>query len=384
MCTIPPAIIVFMFAVILINTIISGVDCLIVKRVTLPIDVSQIANDQYSSHKAAISAALQKIHTKKDVNYIEDQYIEAANIIISDYAIQELRTIQSQSNNEKTTEIQLTARKYPFRNKPGGITSEIIETLIADNKVSTNATAKFLTNDDSMNPESAGILGGVIGTITTIIVFLSISAPIGIAAGMYLSEIIPRNSANRLITTFIVNLASVPTVVYGLLSFAIFVMQVGTPRSSALLAGITLSLIALPTIIVTTMEAANSVPRSIKEAALALGASKIQTILHHTIPAASSHIVAGILLSVARVVGETTPLALIGMLIFSSETTFSFLDPSTTIPIKIFLWLRNSDPQFINLASAAVLCLILILAVINLMAKAIEHISPNMSQLHDN
>lgn len=223
----------------------------------------------------------------------------------------------------------------------------------------------FFTNSDSSSPEVAGIKGAVIGSLITILITFCISFPIGLLAALYLEEFAPKNKFTDFIEININNLAAVPSIVFGILGLAIFQNFFGLPRSAPLLGGLVLTLMTLPTIIISSRAAIKSVPPSLKEAALGLGASKMQTTFHQVVPIAMPGILTGSIIGMAQAIGETAPLLLIGMIGFISEVPTSATDSATVLPSLIFLWAKEPAVAFTANASAAILVLLVALMLIN-------------------
>jgi len=225
----------------------------------------------------------------------------------------------------------------------------------------------FLTSYPSRRPEQAGILSAVVGTAYLLILVALIAFPLGVAAAIYLEEFAPRNRLTATIEINLSNLAAVPSIVYGLLGLGIFVRSLQLGRS--LLAGaFTLSLLVLPIIIVSAREALRTVPPSIREAGLALGASPWQTVWRFVLPAALPGILTGTILALARAIGETAPLITIGALTYVAFTPRSLLDPFTVLPIQIFNWVSRPQPGFHDRAAGAIIVLLVVLLLFNALA----------------
>ncbi len=229
-------------------------------------------------------------------------------------------------------------------------------------------------NADSRFPERAGLAGAITGTFYMLLVCFSLSFPIGIAAAVYLEEFAPKNRLTDLIEVNINNLAAVPSVVFGLLGLAVFLGYFGLPRSTPLVGGMVLSLVTLPTIIIATRAALKAVPPSIREAALGVGASKHQVMLHHVLPLAMPGILTGTIIGMAHALGETAPLLLIGMNAFiPSVESMGVLEPATTLPTQIFSWADSPERGFVSRTSAAILVLLGFLVVMNMLAIVLRH-----------
>ena len=244
-----------------------------------------------------------------------------------------------------------------------------IDKLQQEGRLEKRFNTNFFSFGDSREPEQAGIKGAIVGSLLTMLVTLLLSFPIGVGAAVYLEEFAPKN--NRwvdMIEININNLAAVPSIVFGLLGLAVFISFFGVPRSAPLVGGLVLTLMTLPTIIIASRAAIKSVPPSIREAAYGLGASRVQTTFHHTIPLAMPGILTGTIIGMAQALGETAPLLMIGMVAFVADIPQSITDPSTVLPIQIFLWSDSPERAFTERASAAIMVLIGFLVVMNLLA----------------
>jgi phosphate transport system permease protein len=226
----------------------------------------------------------------------------------------------------------------------------------------------LITNADSRFPELAGLAGAIVGTFYAILVCFLISFPVGIAAAIYLEEFAPKNRFTDLIEVNINNLAAVPSVVFGLLGLAVFLNFFGLPRSAPLVGGMVLALMTLPTMIIVTRAALKAVPPSIREAALGMGASKHQMILHHVLPLSMPGILTGTIIGLAHALGETAPLLLIGMNAFITSPPGGLLDASTTLPTQIFIWADSPERGFLARTAAGILVLLAFLVAMNAVA----------------
>ena len=240
-----------------------------------------------------------------------------------------------------------------------------IDRLEADGRIEKKFNKSFFTAGDSREPELAGILGAAAGSFFTLLVTLVLSFPIGVAAAVYLEEFAPKNPWTDLIEVNINNLAAVPSIVFGLLGLAVFLNFFGLPRSAPLVGGLVLTLMTLPTIIIASRAALQSVPPSIRDAALGIGASKVQMIMHHVLPLALPGMLTGTIIGMARALGETAPLLMIGMVAFIVDIPGSFTDPATALPVQIYLWADSPERAFIERTSAATLVLLAFLFVMN-------------------
>ena len=227
---------------------------------------------------------------------------------------------------------------------------------------------RFFTNGDSREPELAGIGGAAAGSFYTLLVPLALSFPIGVGAALYLEEFAPKNRWTDLIEVNINNLAAVPSIVFGLLGLAMFINLFGLPRSAPLVGGLVLTLMTLPTIIIASRAALKSVPPSIREAALGVGASKMQTVFHHVLPLAMPGMLTGTIIGMAQALGETAPLLMIGMVAFIVDIPGGPLDPSTVLPVQVYLWADSPERAFVERTSAAIIMLLLFLIAMNTFA----------------
>jgi phosphate transport system permease protein len=223
----------------------------------------------------------------------------------------------------------------------------------------------MFTSGDSTEPELAGVLGAVVGSALMLLVTVLLAIPIGVAAAIWLEEFAPRNRLSAFIEVNINNLAAVPSIVYGLLGLALFINWMHLPRSSPLVGGLVLALMALPTIIIATRSSLKAVPPSIREAALALGASKTQTVFQHVLPLALPGVMTGAIISMAHALGETAPLLLIGMVSFVPGVATSVAEPTGALPSLIYIWENASERAFHERTAAAIMVLLALMIVMN-------------------
>ncbi|WAX96663.1 phosphate ABC transporter permease PstA [Aminobacter sp. NyZ550] len=243
-----------------------------------------------------------------------------------------------------------------------------LDGLKAQDLVESRFNSIFFFTGASREPELAGVWGAVVGSFLTMIVTLAISFPIGVAAALYLEEFAPKNRWTTLIEVNINNLAAVPSIVFGLLGLAVFLNWFGLPRSAPLVGGMVLALMTLPIIIIASRASLRAVPPSIREAALGIGASKVQTVFHHVLPLAMPGIMTGTILGMAHALGETAPLLMIGMVAFIVDIPGGFTDPATILPVQIFMWADFPEPGFQQKTSAAILILLAFLVLMNAIA----------------
>jgi phosphate transport system permease protein len=239
------------------------------------------------------------------------------------------------------------------------------DALAADERVQRRFNVALFSRGDSRDPELAGIAGAAAGSALTLLVTLLVSFPIGVAASLYLEEFAPKNRLTDLIEVNINNLAAVPSIVFGLLGLALFIDLFGLPRSAPLVGGLVLSLMTLPTIIISSRAALKTVPPWIRDAALGLGASKTQLVFHHVLPLALPGMLTGTIIGMAQALGETAPLLMIGMVAFVVDIPSALTDPATVLPVQIYLWADSPERAFVERTSAAIMVLLTLLIAMN-------------------
>ena len=240
-----------------------------------------------------------------------------------------------------------------------------VDAMVAAGEVRQPFNAGFFTRGDSRDPTTAGVLGAIVGSALTLLVTLALSFPLAIAAAVYLEEFAPDNRWTYLIEININNLAAVPSIVFGLLGLAVFLNFFGLPRSAPLVGGMVLSLMTLPVIIIAARAAIAAVPPSIREAAMGVGASPVQVVFHHVVPLALPGILTGTIIGMARALGETAPLLMIGMVAFIVDVPGGVTDAATVLPVQIFLWSDLPEVGFQAKTSAAIIVLLLFLLIMN-------------------
>ena len=290
--------------------------------------------------------------------------------------------IENKGFLNKTTIIELTASddidqlnkgNYPRhlpeeRRRISDFQLLIYDKLVEDNKIQKTFNTFLFTNGDSRDPELAGVGGSLLGSFFTIIVTLLLSFPIAILASIYLEEFAPKNRITDFIEININNLAAVPSIVFGLLGLGILLGTFDFPRSTPLVAGITLALMTLPRIIIPCRASLKAVPPSIREGALAVGASKVQSVTHHVVPLAIPGTLSGTIIGLAQALGETAPLILIGMVAFVVDLPSSPVDPSASLPVQVYLWSEQAERGFVEKTSATIMILLTFLITMNAFA----------------
>ena len=289
-------------------------------------------------------------HVLKNSNIIGET--KTFNLIASDDVDQMLKgniDINLTEENRKITDYQI----------------EAIEKLKSNGNISKVFNKTFFTSSDSREPEVSGILGSMIGSFYCLLVALLISVPLGVSAAIYLQEFAKKNKFTDFIEININNLAAVPSIVFGLLGLSVFINFFGLPRSTPLVGGLVLALMSLPTIVIVTRASLLAVPDTIRDGAMALGASKMQAIFNQVLPLATPGICTGVIISLARALGETAPLLMIGMIAFITDMPTSIMDPATALPAQIFMWADHPERAFVERTSAAILILLSFLIVMN-------------------
>ncbi len=247
-----------------------------------------------------------------------------------------------------------------------------VDQLVEQGKIETRFNTTFFTSGDSRDSELAGIWGAAKGSLLTLMVTLALSFPIAVAAAIYLEEFAPRNRLTDIIEVNINNLAAVPSIVFGLLGLAVFINFFGMPRSAPLVGGLVLTLMTLPTIIIASRVALKSVPPSIRQAALGIGASPVQTVYYHVLPLALPGILTGTIIGLAQALGETAPLLMIGMVAFIVDVPSNIFDPATALPVQIYLWADSPERGFVEKTSAAIMILLAFLIMMNTLAVVLR------------
>jgi phosphate transport system permease protein len=249
----------------------------------------------------------------------------------------------------------------------------LITELINRGALEKRFNVALFTGGDSREPELAGLWGAVVGSLYTMLVTLALSFPLGVATALYLEEFAVKNIWTDIIEVNINNLAAVPSIVFGLLGLAVFLNFFGLPRSAPLVGGLVLTLMTLPTIIIASRASLQSVPPSIREAALGVGASNMQSVLHHVLPLALPGMLTGTIIGMARALGETAPLLMIGMVAFIVDIPTGVFDKATVLPVQIYLWADSPERAFVERTSAAIIVLLAFLLIMNAVAVVLRN-----------
>ncbi len=253
----------------------------------------------------------------------------------------------------------------PEQRRLSNVQIDWLDRMKASGQVAAHFNSGLFTRGDSTEPELAGVLGAVVGSALMLLVTAALAIPLGVGAALYLEEFAPRGRITDLIEVNINNLAAVPSIIYGLLGLALFINWMHLPRASPLVGGLVLALMALPTIIIATRSSLKAVPPSIREAALAMGASRTQTVFQHTLPLAMPGVMTGAIISMAHALGETAPLLLIGMVSFIPGIPASLGEPTGALPSLVYIWENASERAFHERTAAAILVLLAFMIVMN-------------------
>ena len=309
-------------------------------------------------------------------NELIDLFTTDAEIEIKNAFIKNNNLVGKKINLEITASDdidQLHKGNYPRdlpedRRRISNFQLKIYDNFVADEKIIKNFNNYFFSNGDSRDPELAGIGGALVGSFYSILICLLLSFPVAVLASIYLEEFAPKNKITDFIEININNLAAVPSIVYGLLALQILLATIQLPRSTPLVAGITLALMTLPRIIIPCRASLKAVPPSIREGALAVGASKFQSVFHHVVPLALPGTLSGTIIGLAQALGETAPLILIGMVAFVVDIPATPIDPSASLPVQVYLWSESAERGFVEKTSATIMMLLSFLIVMNFVA----------------
>ena len=309
-------------------------------------------------------------------NELIDLFTTDAEIEIKNAFIKNNNLVGKKINLEITASDdidQLHKGNYPRdlpedRRRISNFQLKIYDNFVADEKIVKNFNNYFFSNGDSRDPELAGIGGALVGSFYSILICLLLSFPVAVLASIYLEEFAPKNKITDFIEININNLAAVPSIVYGLLALQILLASLQMPRSTPLVAGITLALMTLPRIIIPCRASLKAVPPSIREGALAVGASKFQSVFHHVVPLALPGTLSGTIIGLAQALGETAPLILIGMVAFVVDIPATPIDPSASLPVQVYLWSESAERGFVEKTSATIMMLLSFLIVMNFVA----------------
>lgn len=307
---------------------------------------------------AAVSFAAEQSLGSEGAKYLSGEaWREVATRIIADPTLLDRREVFSLPAADELAS--------GLRDSASPEMSRLANDLAADGKLERNFDSGFLSRSDATDPQLVGIWGALKGSFLTMVITLAMAFPIGVLAALYLEEYAAKNRWTDLIEVSINNLAAVPSIIFGLLGLAVFLWMFPNMRSAPLIGGMTLALMTMPVIVISSRNAIKSVPPSIRDGALAIGASPIQVVFHHVLPLALPGMLTGTIIGMARALGETAPLLMIGMRAFVATPPDNFTSPATVLPVQIFLWSDEIDRGFVERTSAAIIVLLLFLLVMN-------------------
>ncbi|MCB0352484.1 MAG: phosphate ABC transporter permease PstA [Bdellovibrionales bacterium] len=332
-----------------------------------------LQGDYYSITKQAIYNLFPAVTDRSDRRDLSSMLSSGAPDEVRDYLL------ENPSSLGKVASLWLTAESNLDQLHKGNIKKELDEVhrgisnrvvswydfLLREGRIKSFFNIGFLSSGDSRNPEQAGVWGAIVGSFYSLLVCFLISFPMGIAAAIYLEEFAPKNRITEIIEVNINNLAAVPSIIFGLLGLAILLNTFELPRSTPLVGGIVLALMTLPTIIIACRASLKAVPDSIRQGAMAMGASKTQAIFHHVLPLAMPGTLTGTIIGLAQALGETAPLLMIGMVAFIVDVPKSPMEPSASLPVQIYLWAESAERGFVEKTSAAIMVILAFLLLMN-------------------
>lgn len=375
-------------AILFINIVSNGYSAFMATHIALDvtfdaeyIDKNAIADGDYRKlPRNALSEAFPEVSGRRDKRELYQMISSSAEYALRDMVLADASLIGQKKRIWLLAddEIDMAVKGIFTRDVPENervVSNQEfawLDKLTAEGRVEKFFNWSFFTNGDSREPEQAGIGGAIVGSFYTLLVTLVLSFPIGVAAAVYLEEFAPKNKLTDLIEVNINNLAAVPSIVFGLLGLAVFINLFGLPRSAPLVGGLVLTLMTLPTIIIASRAALKSVPPSIREAALGVGASKMQMVTHHVLPLAMPGMLTGTIIGMAQALGESAPLLMIGMVAFIVNIPGGPVDPSTVLPVQVFLWSDSPERAFVERTSAAIMVLLGFLVLMNILAVVLR------------
>lgn len=371
-------------AVILVAIAVKGWPAFMQTRILLDFDLSEpaYADPQRANYRKAVGEALAalfpEVEGRGGLRRLNSLVSRGAQFNLRDHFLEappEARTPERIRLPVIADDlVDLVVRGEVDRNAPesrrliGDDKLAWIGRLEAQGRIETVFNARFFTQGTSREPEQAGILAALVSSILTLLITFALTFPTGVASAIYLEEFAPQNRLTDFIEVNINNLAAVPSIIFGLLGLAIFINFFGVPRSTPVIGGLVLALMTLPTIIIASRAAIKAVPPSIREGALALGASRMQVVFHHVVPLAMPGMLTGSIIGMAQAMGETAPLLIIGMVAFVVDVPGGLTDPASALPVQIYLWAGNPERSFTSLAAAAIMVLLAVLFMFNILA----------------
>ena len=385
--------------ILLASVLSSGLGAFRQTYIHIPVTLSEAKLDKSGVRDLAVMKKVTTIGYAKVIDAALNDAVTAAGITIDGLTGKDLsamlskeapaqirnRVLQDPTLIGQTIDVSLLANGRVDGYLKGRVTKEsagldsnvsprqlqLADAMIAKGLMSKDFNWAFVTDADASDqrPEAAGLGVAILGSAYMMIIVLVLALPIGVAASVYLEEFAPKNRLTDLIEVNIANLAAVPSIVFGILGLAIFINLAGLPQSAPIVGGLVLTLMTLPTIIIATRASLKAVPPSIRDAALGVGASRMQAVFHHVLPLAAPGILTGTILGLAQALGETAPLLLIGMVAFVREFPDAppegFFDPASALPVQVYNWTQRADPAFVERASGAIIVLLVFLLIMN-------------------
>ena len=362
------------FLVILFSMIfIKGKGAFYRSEVALNIDLTEVVIEENTNYRALIKQALRnefpEVQELIEVNSLYQLISKISNLELKEQIAKSPNLL----GQKHDFYLSLASKADIFfkANSTSSLNEKQIlwlEKLKSENKIRQVFNWKFFQFADSREPEIAGVKASLIGSFLSMIIFLICAFPIAIMCAFYLEEFAPKNKITDIIEISINNLAAIPSIIYGLLGLVVYLQFLHMPRSSAIVGGMTLFMLVLPVIIIATRNTIRSIPNSIRDAAMALGASKMQIMMHHLLPLSVPGIMTGTILAVSRALGETAPLLMIGLVAFIADAPETFSDPTTVLPVQIYLWSDSPEVGFAEKTAAAIMILLGFLVLFNLAA----------------
>jgi phosphate transport system permease protein len=356
------------FLIFLLSTIIfKGYGAFLKTKIALEIDSTKISEQDWQNHnyRTIINQSLKNL--KPELSSLED--LNSLYLMVSKISNLELK---NQISRNKKQIYWLTASsavdmfiKYNQDENLTPLQSDLIKKLQTANQIKIFFNWDFFKFGDSRSPEIAGIKTSFVGSVLVMLIFLIFAFPIGVMCAFYLEEFAKKNRLTDIIEISINNLAGIPSIIYGLLGLTLYLQIMHLPRSSSLVGGLTLFMLVLPVIIIATRNTIRTIPNTIRDGALAIGASKMQLIWHHLLPLSIPGIMTGTILAISRAIGETAPLLMIGMVAFIADVPQGFFDPSSALAVQIYLWSDLPESGFVEKTSGAILSLLVFLILLN-------------------
>ncbi|MEQ9115199.1 MAG: ABC transporter permease subunit [Rickettsiales bacterium] len=365
--------IILIFVFLISQICIQGYKSFTTYKIKLPAEIyysdKKVTSDVAIDHLTDKSKA-ELIRSKLDIKKTQVQDIVNINSLLDhNYSNRSADGKVFWVNVSGDLEKFLKSKEDTYINKE---TTDFVLSLIQKEIIKQFYNFEFFTNNNSSDPQNTGIGQAIKGSVYSIIICMLFALPIGLSTSIFINFYLKNSLKKRLLISHLNNLSSLPSVIYGVIGLYLFVNLMYIPRSSIFIAGLTLSLLATPMIIVISSNSFNLVDKSQIAAAYAIGLSKIQVILFHIIPQSAPMILTGTILTISRVMGETAPLIMIGMIAYISAPTNSVIDPGSTLPVQIYSWINNPDPAFISKASLAIMSLLLFILALNMLASLIK------------